>query len=114
MAERRVAEVVPEPDGLHEVLVEPQRTGDRPRDLRGLEGMREPGPVVVALRRDEHLGLVLEPPEGLGVHDPVAVALERVAQRALLLLAEASGRVWRRREHPTHDDARPGHRTGPR
>jgi len=35
---------------------------------------------VVALGVDEHLGLVLEAPEGLGVEDPIAVALERGAQ----------------------------------
>src|SRR5207248_2713115 len=41
--------------------------------------------VVVALGRHEHLGLVLQPPEGLAVHDPVAVALQGRAQRAVLL-----------------------------
>ena len=50
-----------------------------------LERVREPRAVVVALGRDEHLRLVLEPPERLGVHDPVAVALERRAQRAVVL-----------------------------
>ena len=79
--ERRVAEVVPEPDRLRQVLVEPQRARDRARDLRRLERVGEPRAVVVALRRDEHLRLVLEPAERLAVHDPVAVALERRAQR---------------------------------
>ena len=32
--ERRVADVVPEPDRLDQVLVEPQRPRDRARDLR--------------------------------------------------------------------------------
>jgi hypothetical protein len=32
---------------------------------------------MVALGVDEHLGLVLEAPERLGMEDPVAVALER-------------------------------------
>ena len=75
--ERRVAEVVAEPDRLGEVLVEPQRPGHRARDLRRLERVGEPRPVVVALRRHEDLRLVLEPPERLAVDDPVAVALER-------------------------------------
>ena len=83
--ERRVAEVVPEPDRLDEVLVEPQRARHGARDLRDLERVGQPRAVVVALGRDEHLRLVLEPPERLAVHDPVAVALQRRAQRAVLL-----------------------------
>jgi hypothetical protein len=41
----------------------------------------EAGAVVVALRRDEDLGLVLEAPEGLGVKDAVAISLEGGAER---------------------------------
>ncbi len=36
VAERRVAEVVPEPDRLGQVLVEAERAGDGARDLRHL------------------------------------------------------------------------------
>ena len=42
--------------------------------------MREARDVVVALGIDEHLGLVLEPPERLGMEDGLAVALERRSQ----------------------------------
>ena len=48
--------------------------------------MRESDPVVVALGGHEHLGLVLEPPERLGMDDAVAVALERRAERVRLLV----------------------------
>src|SRR6266508_5156625 len=77
VAERWVPEVVAEPDRLDEILVEPKRAGDAPRDPRRLERVREPGSVVVALRRDEDLGLVHQPAEGLRMDDAVAVALER-------------------------------------
>src|SRR4029079_7973769 len=40
---------------------------------------------MVALGIDEHLRLVTQPPEGLRVDDPVAVALERRAEAAFLL-----------------------------
>ena len=83
MAERRVTEVVPEPDRLDQILVEPQRAGDGARDLGHLERVREPRAVVVAGRGDEHLRLVLEPAERLAVDDPIAVALERRAQPAV-------------------------------
>ena len=81
VAERRVAEVVPEPDRLGQVLVEPERPGDGARDPARLERVGQAGAVVVALGRDEDLRLVLEAPERLRVDDPVAVALERRAQR---------------------------------
>ena len=90
VAEGRVAEVVAEPDRLGQVLVEAERPGDRAGDPAGLERVGEPGPVVVALGGDEDLGLVLEAPEGLRVDDPVAVALERGADRAVGLLGRGA------------------------
>jgi hypothetical protein len=48
---------------------------------------------MVALRGHEDLGLVLEPPERLRVHDPVAIALERRPHRALGLLAQPLGGI---------------------
>ena len=62
--------------------------------------MREPGSVVVALGGDEHLRLVLQSPERLRVHDPVAVALERGPQRAVALRLAAQRRIRGRRELP--------------
>ena len=95
VAEGRMAEVVAEPDRLGQVLVEAERPGDRAGDPAGLQRVGEPGPVVVALGRDEDLRLVLEAAERLRVDDPVAVALERRAQRAVGLLdpALAPGRT---------------------
>ena len=75
MPERRVAEVVAERAGLGEVLVQGERPGHRPRDLRDLERVREARPVVVALERNEDLRLVLEPAERARVDDAVAVPL---------------------------------------
>ena len=97
VAERRVAEIVAESDRLDEVLVEAQRARDGARDAGDLERVREARAVVVALRRDENLRLVLEAAEGLAVHDPVAVALEGCAQRAVVLGALAHRWVGARR-----------------
>jgi hypothetical protein len=93
MAERWMADVMAEPDRLGQILVEPQRPGDGARDLRRLQRVGQPRAVMVALGRHEHLRLVLEPPERLRVHDPVAVALERGPQPAVGLLALPLGRV---------------------
>ena len=60
-----VPQVVSQHDGLGQVLVEPDRPRDRPRDLRDLERMGQPRPVVVALGGEEDLGLVHEAAEGL-------------------------------------------------
>src|SRR5262245_53953990 len=81
MAERRMPEIVPERKRLGEVLVEAQRAGERAGDLGDLERMGEAGAKVVALMKDENLGLVGEAPECRRMDDAVAVAPEIVASR---------------------------------
>jgi hypothetical protein len=76
-----VAEIVREADGFHEVLVQGQRAGDRTRDLRDLERMREARPVEVALVVHENLRLVDEAAKRGGVNDTIAVSLKLAAQR---------------------------------
>src|SRR5439155_25469863 len=76
VAEGRVTEVVAQRDDLAEVLIQPDRAGDRAGDLRGLRRVGEPRPVVVALVVDEDLGLVGEAPERRRVNDAGAVALK--------------------------------------
>ena len=85
MAERRMSEVVGEGERFRQILVETQRPTDRARDLRDLEAVRQPGAEEVALVVDEHLRLVLQPTEGRGVDDPVAIALKAGARGALRL-----------------------------
>ena len=97
MAERRVAEVVGKAQSLGQILVEPQRAGDRPADLRDFEAVGQPDAIMVAVGRDEHLGLVAEPPESDRVDQPVAVALEdvaRAARAAAILGVEPSARSF--------------------
>ncbi len=82
VAERGVAEIVGERDGLRQVLVQPQRAGDRAGDLADLERMGQPGAEVLAFVLEEDLRLVLQAPEGRGMDDAVAVALELGARGA--------------------------------
>ena len=84
MPERRMPQVMPQRDRFRQILVQPQRPRDRPRDLRHLQRMRQPRPIVVALRRNEYLCLVGQSPERLGVNDAIPVALEAGAVRAFL------------------------------
>ena len=90
VTERGVPQVVAQGDGFGEVLVEPQGSGRGPGDVRDVERVGEAHPVVVALGGHEHLGLVLEPPERLGVDDAVAVTLEDRADVVLGLVAIAA------------------------
>ena len=92
MAERRVAEIMAKADGLGEIGVETQRPGQRPRDLRHLKRMGQPGAEMVALVGYEDLGLLLQPPEGRGMDDAVAVAREGCAGGAGLLGIQPAAR----------------------
>jgi hypothetical protein len=100
VSERRVAEVVPKGDRLGQLFVQPQHFGDGAGDLRHLEGVRQPGAVVIPGRREEHLGLVFEPAERFGVDDAIAIALEGRPDRVFVLgtqppLGEgAARRLW--------------------
>ena len=48
MAERRVAEVVAEGNRFGQLLVQAQHLGDAAGDLRDLERVGQPGPIVIA------------------------------------------------------------------
>ena len=63
MAERRMAEIVGEAQRLGQILVEPERAGDRPADLRDFEAVGQADAEMIAVGRDEDLGLVAEPAE---------------------------------------------------
>ncbi len=65
VAERRMAEIVTERDGLGELFVQPQHFRDAARDLRDLQRVGETRAVVIAGRRKKHLRLVLEPAKRL-------------------------------------------------
>ena len=83
MAKGSVAQIMPKGDGLGQVLIQPQRAGDRARDLGHLKRMGQPGAVVIALRREEYLCFLLQPAEGLAVENTIPVALEAGPDRVL-------------------------------
>ena len=90
-------EIVAERDRLGQLLVQAQHLGDRARDLRDLERVRQPRAVVIAGRREEHLRLVLQPAERLAVDDAIAIALKRRPDVVFGLRAQAaraSRRSW--------------------
>src|SRR5690606_22615408 len=76
VSEGRVPQVVGQRNGFDEIFVQPERTGHRPGDLCDLQTMREPCAKEVALVIDEDLCLVFQAPEGVSMHDAIAIALE--------------------------------------
>ena len=103
MSKRRMPEVMPQRNRLRQVLVEPQRLGDRSCILRDLQRMRHPRPVMIPVRRDEHLRLILQPSERLGVQNPVPVSLKHRPQIILRLLPSPAPRL-RRKGRPRRKD----------
>ncbi len=89
MPEGRVTQVVRQADAFHQVFIGTQGAGDRAGNLRYLQGVRQPGAVVIALVIDENLCLVLQPAEGGGVQDAVAITLERRAVFGLIVGKDA-------------------------
>jgi hypothetical protein len=71
-----VTEIVRKAYGFGQGFIDPKGPRDSPADLRDLQGMRDTGAVKIAFVIHEHLRLVDQPPERVGMDDSVAVALE--------------------------------------
>ena len=93
MAKRRVADVVKQGQGFHEVFIESQSATDRTGDRRDLMGVRQPRAVIIAHITRENLHLPAQAAKRRRVHDPIAVPLKRPAIRMLRLVVLATARI---------------------
>ena len=93
VAERRVAEVVAEAGGVHDVGVAAQGTAQFAAHLGHLEAVGQPGPDEVVGVRGHHLGLGAEPAQRRGVQHPGPVAFEVGAVGGLGRLLHPAGGV---------------------
>ena len=75
MAKWRMAQIVAHGYGLCKAFIQPQGLCYGPGDLRHFQSVCQPGAVMISLRRQKHLGFMLQPSEGLAVKDPVTVPL---------------------------------------
>src|SRR5579884_759018 len=75
----RMPDVVRQRQRFGQILVERQRAGYGARDLRHLNRMGQQVAEMIGKSGGKDLGLVLQPPEGAGVNDTIAIALEFVA-----------------------------------
>ena len=75
MAEGSMAQVVTHGGCLGQVFIQAQGSGNGPGDPGYLQSMGHPGPVMVALRLQKHLGLMHQAAEAAAVEDAVRVPL---------------------------------------
>src|SRR6185312_1423042 len=95
MTERWMTKVMGEAQGLAEIFVEAERPRQRAGDLRHFQRVRETRAKMIALMKDEYLGLVSQTTERARMDDAVAVAAKIAAGRARRLPIEAaSARPW--------------------
>ncbi len=71
-----VAKVMRQGDGFGQVFVQKQAPGDGARHLGHFQGVRQPGAVMVSLRRQKNLCLELQATKPLGMDDTVPVTLK--------------------------------------
>ena len=83
VAEGRVPKIMPQRNGLGQILVELQRPCRGAGKAGDLKGVRQPCAVMVALGLEVNLRLVLQAAEGFRVGYPVDIALEAGAYLAL-------------------------------
>ena len=89
-----MAEVVDQGERFHQVGVQSELRGDGARDLRDLDGVRQPVAEVVGVAAGKDLRLRFQTAKGAGMDDAVAVALKVVAVRMRRLGIAASARVF--------------------
>lgn len=93
MSEGRMPQIMPQGNGLNQIIIQPQGLRNGSGSLRNFQGMGQTVPVVVALRRQKDLGLILQSPKGLTVQDPVTVPLVDCPDITLLLITIPSPAV---------------------
>ena len=87
-------QIVPQRYRLGQIFVQRERPRDGARKAADLQRVGQARAVVVALRLEKDLRFVLEPPERLGVDNPVRVPLKAGADAALVFGRKASARIF--------------------
>ncbi len=96
VGEGRMADVVAERERLRQIFIQGQHRSYRTRDLRDFDGVRQPVAEMVGNAGRKDLHFILQPAEGAGVNDAIAIALEFVTVRVRKLgIAAAAASVYR-------------------
>ncbi len=75
-----MAQIVRQADRFGQGFIQLQRERHGTCDLSDFDGVGDPRAVKVALVIHEHLGLVDQAPEGVGMDDPIAIPLKFAAE----------------------------------
>ena len=95
VAERGMAQVVRQGNGLDQIFVQSQRAGDGAAELGDLQRVRQARAEQVAFVVQEHLGFVDQTPKRRAVNDAITVALEVVARRRRIFgMAPTPAQLW--------------------
>ena len=86
MSEGRMPQIMPQSNGLNQIIIQPQGLRNGSGSLGNFQGMGQTVPVVIPLRRQKDLGLILQSPKRLTVQDPVPVPLVDRPDITLLLI----------------------------
>src|SRR5438552_9130196 len=78
----RMADVVNQGESLRQIFVQAERGSNSPCDLRDLNGVGQAAAKMIGGSAGEYLRLPRETPEGAGLHNALAIALEGRARRA--------------------------------
>jgi hypothetical protein len=93
MSKRRMPNIVHQRQRFDQICVQSKLRGNRSRNLRDFNRMRQPVTKMIGVPPGENLGLCLEPPKCASMHDAIAVALEVIAIRMWWLWMTASARL---------------------
>ena len=75
MAKGCMPQIMSQSNGLRQLLVEPQRFGNRPGNLGNLQGMGQSCPVMIPHRGQKHLGFMLQAAKCLTMQNPIPIPL---------------------------------------
>jgi hypothetical protein len=84
MTEGRMANIMRQTQGLGQILIQAQRAGNRPANLRDLKTMCQADTEMVTIGRYKNLRLVAQAAERDRMDDTVAVTLKNVAWSAYI------------------------------
>jgi hypothetical protein len=82
MPKWRVADVVNQSKRLRQIFIQSKRRGNGPGNLRNLNGVGQAAAKMIGGPAGKYLRLPGEAPEGTGLHDALAIPLERRTRRA--------------------------------
>ena len=90
MTKRRMSKIMSQSNRLNQILIQKQRSGNRPSNLRNFQRMCQSGSVMISARRQKNLRLMFHPTEWFGMQNPIPVSLKFCTQIAFFFLPYSS------------------------